>query len=220
MSVDEQIQAGLKAFKRHYSEHGSNPLMWTSVEALMHPNTHTRIAQTEPFHAPLPLDGTLNTAKLSTLYGCSVVLNDTLPVNIVRFSYAGVITEIYLTMNAQTPESSTPTRLQVFVVQQAIGSWDRSYGGLLRRWGSPNIFSSVEKTVEFLRWNYTEYSNWHAAVPDPVQDEEDANTWWIELEVPEPGFMGAERGEDPTKALIRIQRHAIDGLMDQIRHKE
>lgn len=97
MSVDEQIQAGLKAFKRHYSEHGSNPLMWTSVEALMHPNTHTLIAQTEPFHAPRPLDGTLNSPRLSTLYGCSVVLDDTLPVDTVRFSYDGVALDVALT---------------------------------------------------------------------------------------------------------------------------
>lgn len=32
--------------------------------------------------------------------------------------------------------------------------------------------------------------------------------------------MSAQAGEDPTKALIRIQRQFVDGLMEQIRREE
>lgn len=160
--------------------------------------------------------------ELSGLFGARMVIREDLPEYSIYIESGRTATIAHLSEYALKNAEQLPVlpRTAVYVVQQSIGSWDRSFGGFYHRWGSPNVFSSVEKAVEFLRWSYTEYSNWHAPVPDPVQDEGAPDDWWIELQVPEPGFMSAERGEDPTKALIRIQRQFVDGLMEQIRRAE
>lgn len=233
-SLIDQIRDGLKAFVQQYEALTAKPLPHLYSTLTVHPDLHAQIRdllndekmtywehQTRragDFMPPPPVPASDLPASF---YGLTIQRSPVQPVNTVTFAYEGLRMDAQVTTTDNEPTPPAPQiKLAVYVIQQSIGSWDRSFGGFYHRWGSPNVFSSVEKAVEFLRWNYTEYSNWHAPVPDPVQDEDAPDDWWIELQVPEPGFMSAQAGDDPTKALIRIQRQFVDGLMEQIRQRE
>lgn len=233
-SLIDQIRDGLKAFIQQYEALTGRMLPYVEATLIVHPDLHTRLRyaiddeqmadwERRPLHVgdvQIPPPSPLPDLPAS-FYGLTIQRSPVQPVNTVTFAYEGLRMDVQVTTTDNEPTSPAPQiKLAVFVMQQSIGSWDRSFGGFYHRWGSPNVFSSVEKAVEFLRWNYTEYSDWHAPVPDPVQDEGAPDDWWIELQVPEPGFMSAQAGEDPTKALIRIQRQFVDGLMEQIRREE